>query len=1444
MAVSAINIKANAQEVINLKKRIDELKASLSGMKRQDNVKLYDKLNNELQQSSIRYNRLTSEIQRYVAEQNRASQATSSSANEMLNLFAKIGGTTAIIGLGKQIMDVRNEFQQLEIAFGTMLKSTDKAATLMKDLTKFAAETPFGLQSAASGAKQLLAYGSTAETVIKELTMLGDVAAGTGQQIGDLVYLYGTLRTQGRAYLMDIRQFAGRGIPIYDELAKVLNTSKDKVNEFVSAGKVGFKEVEQAFKNMTAQGGLYGGLMEEQSKSIGGRMEALKDNISSIFNQIGKDSEGFIYKSIDGINTLVENYETVGKVLLGLVTTYGTYKTAVILAAVAESGWTVTQMAHFRALVVVEKAQKLLNATMMKNPYVLAATVLVGLVTTIWALNDGLSESEKAMQKANDAFSKGEASAISEQKELSRLRVELERTTVGSEKYNKVKQEIVDKFGKYLPELDREITKVDTLATTYDRLTIAIRKSSLARAKDDALKNISDEYKSNVEESLKNIRSVVDEINGSDEAKERLYRDIYDAVLSGNENIIDTQTINRLNSLGEKRGKANKEEYDNEVKSLSAMNRMLYKNEELYKAVVQAKKDNQKLSDEQAAINKLFPDDLGEVSKESELAGDNFKSAADKYNEAAKKYKQAKSYFDGVKANKDIYSAEEWTRAKEEYEAAKKELEEFDGKAKSDKQIESAADKAHKLAQKQADDLLKLNNDKARAALEARNIELENQQSLLNIQEDGFEKQQKQADLNHQKEILAIDKRVQDLIDKKQDAERKEWDIKNPNGSKIPFTPKTNSVADLDYNDITGIIESDIIATKNKEKATADSLRATLEEYQSYVDKYTSISTKFNKKIADLENARTPENSEQVDRSISEAKFQQNEAIKAVNDEFAQREETFKAWTNQITDLSLKQLQALLSQVEKELEVAESSGVSGVDLAVARAKVDAAKEKIKNVNSTTTPGKRTIKEWQDLEKTLKDVNSSFEEIGDTVGGTAGEILSAAGEISSSTLSMINGIVTLSNSSSTAMDTTAKAASASIQAVEKASVILAIISAALQIATKIASLFAADYSEYEKAKGVYESYIAVLDKVIEKQKELVETMTGENARNSYEYALELIKKQEAAAREIGLIFAGSGASAGSSSKGRRAWDRISEQGWNELAQWNKELSGMAYDAKNVDWLFGQSAEELQRLQEVAPTFWAQLGDDIGGYLQAIIDSGEASKELMEYYKESITQISFDSFRDSFLDTLSDMDSSSEDFADNFEKYLQTAILNGLLKEKYDSQIRDLYDNFSKYGENGIDQSEYAALQKQKDDLVNSMLAERDKMKDLFDWTSENDKLSQQSSRGGFETMSQDTATALEGRFTSMQMRLITIDENVARIAQWNQPIGDKFNFDSMAMPLGVLSQSSLRIERMIEENRNIAISSYYELKDINKQTKELYAIREGIDAIKKNTDGLI
>lgn len=351
MANSAINISANAQEVINLRKRIDELKAALSSMRRSTDPAAYDKLNRELQTSSIRYNRLVGDIQRYVVAQQQAERATSKSSDSLTDLLKKgaaLAGVTfgaeKIRELGMEIVRVHGEMQQLNIAFSTMLKSQEKADALMSGLKTFATDTPFGLMDSAKGAKQLLAYGTQAENIIGDLKMLGNVASGVSAPLGDIVYLYGTLRSQGRAYAVDIRQFAGRGIPIYAELAKVLKVNIDQVNDLVSAGKVGFPEVEQAFKNMTSGGGMFEGLMEKQTASVTGQIEKLKDNIQFMFDAIGTSSEGAIYGAIDGASTLVENYQAVGEALTALIATYGTYKAATILNTAIDK--TVTVMRY------------------------------------------------------------------------------------------------------------------------------------------------------------------------------------------------------------------------------------------------------------------------------------------------------------------------------------------------------------------------------------------------------------------------------------------------------------------------------------------------------------------------------------------------------------------------------------------------------------------------------------------------------------------------------------------------------------------------------------------------------------------------------------------------------------------------------------------------------------------------------------------------------------------------------------------------------------------------------------------------------------------------------------------------------------------------------------------------------------------------------------------
>ncbi|WP_316778426.1 tape measure protein [Pedobacter antarcticus] len=239
-------------------------------------------------------------------------------------------------GFISSLIDIRSQFQQLDIAFSTMLKSKATANALMKDLVGFAAETPFGLKDAAGAAKQLLAYGTTASNIVGELRMLGDVASGVSVPIGDLVYLYGTLRTQGVAMTKDIREFAGRGIPIYSELAKVLKVNKDEVGAFVTAGKVGFKEVEQAFRNMTATGSMFGGLMEAQSKTWAGQIERFKDAWDVMLNEIGKSQEGLFAVGISGVTALVESYQGIIDIISISVAAYGVYRTALMATAAFE----------------------------------------------------------------------------------------------------------------------------------------------------------------------------------------------------------------------------------------------------------------------------------------------------------------------------------------------------------------------------------------------------------------------------------------------------------------------------------------------------------------------------------------------------------------------------------------------------------------------------------------------------------------------------------------------------------------------------------------------------------------------------------------------------------------------------------------------------------------------------------------------------------------------------------------------------------------------------------------------------------------------------------------------------------------------------------------------------------------------------------------------------
>lgn len=269
-------------------------------------------------------------------------------------VFTKLKQGVAMLGIGTglkelvgQVFSIRDEFQKLEITFNTLLGSKEKADALMDQLIKTAAITPFDMRSVTEGAKSLLAYGVAAEDVNQTLIGLGDIAAGLKIPLTDLTYLYGTTIVQGRMFTQDLRQFQGRGIPIAEELANVLGKPKEKIGELVTAGQVTSEVFIQAMKNMTAEGSKFGGLMEAQSKSLGGQWENIKDSIEQMFNEIGKSSQGILNTSLGLVSNIVENWQSVLLVLGDVAVAYGVEK-AIMLGASAVA--TSSYQAEIKAL--------------------------------------------------------------------------------------------------------------------------------------------------------------------------------------------------------------------------------------------------------------------------------------------------------------------------------------------------------------------------------------------------------------------------------------------------------------------------------------------------------------------------------------------------------------------------------------------------------------------------------------------------------------------------------------------------------------------------------------------------------------------------------------------------------------------------------------------------------------------------------------------------------------------------------------------------------------------------------------------------------------------------------------------------------------------------------------------------------------------------------------
>nr|DAS72776.1 MAG TPA: tail tape measure protein [Caudoviricetes sp.] len=418
-----------------------------------------------------------------------------------------------------QLALVRGEYQQLEIAFETMLGSKSQADALMAQLINTAATTPFEMKEIAESAKMLLAYGMAADEVNGTLIRLGDIAAGLSIPIKDLAFLYGTTMVQGRLYTQDLNQFLGRGIPLADELAKQFGKNKSEVKKLVEEGKIGFPEVQKAIEALTGEGSKFGGLMEAQSKTISGQISNIEDAWEQMMNEIGRSQEGNISGALDITGKLIENWRTVGKVVLSVVAIYGAYKAATMVAAVAtriaaaasESMAYQQKLAAMQGIALSEAQAGVAAASSMatgafnalkvafaSNPFGLIITAITTVITLFVAFRSEVDETTQMSEK----FGESAAKSIQQVESLSTVLMGLDE---GTGVYKKTMEELNTILEDYGVTQIKEGDNIDTINKKRQLAIELIKNEGIERQRLNAIQTANDEYGQKLQESQQDL---------------------------------------------------------------------------------------------------------------------------------------------------------------------------------------------------------------------------------------------------------------------------------------------------------------------------------------------------------------------------------------------------------------------------------------------------------------------------------------------------------------------------------------------------------------------------------------------------------------------------------------------------------------------------------------------------------------------------------------------------------------------------------------------------------------------------------------------------------------------------------------------------------------------------------------------------------------------------
>lgn len=1450
------------------RKVLDEEKAALFGLTQQQ------------AEARLSVKKLRDEYSLYKSDAKGVTEANEGITISWKKALAVIGGAGVLKALGSEIIRVRGEFQAADTAIQTLLGSKEKADALMVQVREYAKISPLEFSDVTAATQMMLGFNIEAERVPRYLQAIGDVSMGNTQKFNSLTLAFSQMSAAGKLMGQDLNQMINAGFNPLQMIAEKTGKSIATLKDEMSKGAISAEMVQQAFIDATSAGGRFYNMSENASKEINGQLSMMQDALDSVFNELGQKSEGVIMDGIQMTTSLIENYETVGKVLAGLVVTYGTYRTAVMLVTAAENGHSAATLIMRGRILLAQKAQALLNATMLKNPYVLLATVAIGAASAVWAFSKRTTEAQEVQERYNaskeDAIRKEESHRQEIQRLISVAGDEAEATANRNAAIESLKKAYPGIIEKYIDE-EGHLTNLIQLQKDLNEEQSKRKKES----NQEKLASINAKVR-NQEEYVSGMSGSKEAINEANDVLKELQRQQKEAQAAVNTDYINARIEEAKNFSDDELEKA----ISQWKSSLSRVSEDMigeFSRDEV-SSFVKSLETLQSAREKQSKNKKYWET----KKKEAETALNSIASSQKKLMDAGKSKgideAVVKSYKDNVKKLKE----------------AEKELKVYDSSSKQEK----ASEKQKKEQQKSAEELLSLRR--------------QNQQDEVSLMKEGTEKKLKQIDLDYQKELDAIKKQEKDLSEKQ--------------GGKL--TPEQSIEISARYTNAENKRDKNIAdVTKEQLKTEQQALNDYLKEYGTFQQQKFGIAQEYAEKIQKAQNEgerlilkkqrdiaiQNKETevvkanidwvtvfgefgsmfSDLIKPTLEEAKkylrtdefnnsdqASQKSLIDAINRmekslggasgvNFKKLGEDVKAYQtaeqNRINAVEIE-TEALdkLQKAQEDYTKAQKDGTEeekqatanaldiarqNADIASANVKTqtDIANQAQQNMTDTATKLKASMENllgglqqlssgglYNAYSGIIKTVNGFKDVIGKTSDSLkevpiVGWILSIIDVLKDGLSNLVGGLI----------DAVLNAVSGIISDVLSGDLFVTIGRSLRDgignILNAISfggfnSLFGigGNKKEVEEAINRLTDRNGTLQTAIEDLTDVMEASKGTKSVSAYADAKKLQKETEENYKKIAQEQA-------RYSSAHHSWNYY----WGGFNQ--EEISRLSNQIGR-NWngdIWSLSPEEMKMLrsnvdmwEKIQNTGKGGYGERLSEKLDDYIDQAGKMEELTNKLYEGLTGISFDSMYDSFIDNLMDMKYDAKAAAEDISEYFMRAMLSNKIGELYSDKLEGWWKKFGAAMEdNELTEAEREALQDEYMQYVEEAMKLRDELAAATGY----DKISQEStsqsstSRGFGTEMTHEDAGELSGRFTALQIA----GEEVK-----NQNVIQSQSLNLLTAKADTILSVNTETRNIADDTRDLIAQSYLELVQISENTgaivKPIQQMQRDIAEVKKNT----